>query len=204
VDPKWGEVDCIFPWAVYEAKAAATTKLHEEAKEQIFLAAQVYLGMLDDLARNPYDLQYYQNSDSKEYQVFLTTACGPEWIIYVAYNFFRDCVSKYINQLSERWSLTCLQTIEPIWEGNIRNEKLAIQLLCIIDQIHEWALTSHRNFVIQHLEPWLKGFDDKFEEALRKLMQLQAPERSLEEAELLVADLIGLPEWNFLKAEKRW
>jgi hypothetical protein len=67
VDPKWGEVDFIFSWVDYEAKAAATTKLHGEAKQQGFLAAQVYLGMLDDLARNPYDLQYYQNRDSKEY-----------------------------------------------------------------------------------------------------------------------------------------
>lgn len=45
--------------------------------------------------------------------------------------------------------------MEPIWKGDICEAGKAMELLCIVDQIHEYAVTTQKEFVVQHLEPWL-------------------------------------------------
>jgi hypothetical protein len=52
-------------------------------------------------------------------------------------------------------SLPCRQFVETVWQNDIKSFSRAYDLICIIDQIHNFAMTQHRQFVIRHLEPWL-------------------------------------------------
>lgn len=45
--------------------------------------------------------------------------------------------------------------MECIWKGDVGNFVDASELLILVDQIHEYAVTTHRDFVIRHLKPWL-------------------------------------------------
>jgi hypothetical protein len=138
VDGKWGETGLIFPWAVYEAKRADS--LDKSAQKQVLHAAQIYLGMLDDLARKPLNVDEYQSEQSSNlYQVFLFTSCGPEFTIRIAYNSLNRCM------------------VDTIWTGDIRDENTAFELLCMMDQIQWHAVAKHREFVIGHIEPWLQA-----------------------------------------------
>lgn len=91
VDGIWGESNLIFPFAVYEAKKSYDT--WEQAEDQIYHAFKVYLGMLDDLARDPTNVTEYQTEESARYQLFGFTSCGPAWKVYIAWNFLDSCVS---------------------------------------------------------------------------------------------------------------
>ncbi|KAF7555567.1 hypothetical protein G7Z17_g2048 [Cylindrodendrum hubeiense] len=44
--------------------------------------------------------------------------------------------------------------VETLWEGDVTQPENAIQLICIVDQIHEYATNEHRPFVMNHLEAW--------------------------------------------------
>ena len=44
--------------------------------------------------------------------------------------------------------------MKQIWEGDITNEKLAWQLHCLVDQIHDWAVKTFRPFILDHLNVW--------------------------------------------------
>lgn len=46
------------------------------------------------------------------------------------------------------------QHVETIWEGDVKEFSRAFDLICIIDQIHEYAAKNHRAFVMKHLEAW--------------------------------------------------
>lgn len=55
------------------------------AKEQIFRAAEVCLGMPDDLARSPDNTYEYQTPDSSlGCQMFLFTSCGSKRDVWIA------------------------------------------------------------------------------------------------------------------------
>jgi hypothetical protein len=95
VDGIWGESNLIFPFAVYEAKKRAST--WEKAEDQVYHAFQVYLAMLDDLARDPLDVTRYQSEESARYQLFGFTSCGSCWKVYIAWNFLDNCVSNTSN-----------------------------------------------------------------------------------------------------------
>ena len=45
---------------------------------------------------------------------------------------------------------------EPLWKGDLCDTNDALNALCIVDQIHRFAVTAHRDFVTKHLEPWLQ------------------------------------------------
>lgn len=77
VDGVWGKTDLIFPFAVYEAKKRPTS--YEAAENQIYHACKTYLAMLDDLARNPDEVDEYQTEESDKYQLFAFTSCGSYW-----------------------------------------------------------------------------------------------------------------------------
>ncbi|KAK3293175.1 uncharacterized protein B0H64DRAFT_403672 [Chaetomium fimeti] len=134
VDGSWGNTDIVFPYAVYEAKKRASS--YEAAEDQIYHACKTYLAMLDDLARNPDNVAEYQTKDSSKYQLFAFTSCGPYWEVYVAWNFLDSC------------------HVETIWEGDIKDFSRAFELICIVDQIHDYAVNDHRTFVMKHLEAW--------------------------------------------------
>ncbi|KAL6415905.1 hypothetical protein AUP68_00111 [Ilyonectria robusta] len=42
--------------------------------------------------------------------------------------------------------------VETIWEGDVMHFSRAFQLICIVDQIHDYAFHQHRDFVMKHLE----------------------------------------------------
>lgn len=91
VDGIWGKADIIFPWAVYEAKKRAIS--YDQSEAQIYHALRVYMGILDDLARDPNYVGRYQTPNSDQYQIFGFTSNGPAWGVYVAWKFLGGCVS---------------------------------------------------------------------------------------------------------------
>lgn len=98
VDGLWGKADIVFPWGVYEAKRKNINP--EKAEDQIYHAVKTYLAMLDDLARDPEDVGRYQSKESKNYQMFCFTSCGPHWGIYIAWSSDNSCVSgEYLNNI---------------------------------------------------------------------------------------------------------
>lgn len=53
--------------------------------------------------------------------------------------------------LIENWFGQMMQTI---WKGDIRKYSEALQLIYIVDQIHDFAIKQHYPFVLKHLEAW--------------------------------------------------
>jgi hypothetical protein len=46
------------------------------------------------------------------------------------------------------------QLYQRIWSGRIADERSAWKLLHLVDQIHEWGVTTFRRYVIRHLHAW--------------------------------------------------
>lgn len=44
--------------------------------------------------------------------------------------------------------------VETIWRGDVKNKENALELICLVDQIHDYATKQHRPFVMKHLEAW--------------------------------------------------
>jgi hypothetical protein len=44
--------------------------------------------------------------------------------------------------------------VETIWEGNVKEFSRAFDLICIVDQVQDYAVNHHRPFVMNHLEAW--------------------------------------------------
>lgn len=55
---------------------------------------------------------------------------------------------------------------------------LAYELICLVDQIHDFAANQHRKFVIKHLERWLIHFEehDSLVRQRDKILGLADPE----------------------------
>lgn len=204
VDGVWGETDILFPFAVYEAKKKVSS--FDQARNQIYHACRTYLAMMDDLARVPSDVSKYQTEGSKQQQIFALMSCGYKWEVYAVWQFFGSCV-RQLSKLRLEPYLRCLQFIETIWEGDIRNFSGSYDLICIVDQIHDFAITQHRQYVISHLEPWLIRAEEIM--TLRLSQQLDQIEK-LEIGEFLDSLDYGLldtsseihtyqPEWVKLK-----
>lgn len=88
--------------------------------------------------------------------------------------------------------------VETIWQGNVCEFSRAYDLICVVDQIHEFALTQHRDFVIKHIEPWLKRSEEGIEETTR-----DADEGS----DTMDVDFdschLDMPEWRNLKEDSK-
>jgi hypothetical protein len=151
VDPRWGEVDLVFPWGVYEAKKSTKTVL--DAEKQMFRAASVYLSMLDKLARKPTAIDEYQDGASPHFQIFGFISCAHLVKVYVIYDFYGEVVSILYSLSNSNAKIT--QFGESIWEGNMSKGTDAYELVFIFDQIKNYAVTTHRDFVLKHLEPWI-------------------------------------------------
>ncbi|KAJ5413912.1 hypothetical protein N7509_000539 [Penicillium cosmopolitanum] len=41
-----------------------------------------------------------------------------------------------------------------VWSGRVVTKRKAWELLSLVDQIHSWGVTEHRDFVIKHMEAW--------------------------------------------------
>jgi hypothetical protein len=51
---------------------------------------------------------------------------------------------------------------QKLWSGHVTNRETADQLLDLIDQIHLWAITDYRTFILEHLRPWHKLCQDNY------------------------------------------
>lgn len=77
-DPRWGDVDLVFSFAVYEAKGRSGDP--REARRRACSAGAVHLDMLDNLAKKPGPAggkgRPYQTAQSCNSQAFALTSFG--------------------------------------------------------------------------------------------------------------------------------
>lgn len=89
-----------------------------------------------------------------------------------------------------------LQVFQRIWSARVVDERSAWELLSLCDQIHLWAITDFRTFVLEHLKPWHKFCDDNYILDWKSVYDIsQEPKwtRTCSEAEDL-----PLPRWTDL------
>ena len=177
-DPKWGHTQMVFPWAVYEAKGWSGDC--REARRQACAAGERYLTMLDHLARKPGPPRmgmHYQTERSHDFQVFAFTSIGSHWHVLVGCRHNR-LPEQHAGApgMSKTVSVSCVprlvviteitddlgQLFRKIWSGSIETQWGAWKLLSLIDQIHQWARTTFRDFVIKHLEAWHAYSNENF------------------------------------------
>jgi hypothetical protein len=53
--------------------------------------------------------------------------------------------------------------VEPIWCGNICDLETARYAICLVDSIHNFAVTHHRNSVAKYLKAWLEFADQELD-----------------------------------------
>jgi hypothetical protein len=90
--------------------------------------------------------------------------------------------------------------VETIWEADVKEFSRAYDLICIVDQIHNYAVSQHRKFVTKHLEPWLRRAEDFEEAQLKEMSYLDLFESS-------VKSLLPRSEWDLIKEaskKARW
>ncbi|KAL2132938.1 hypothetical protein VTI74DRAFT_3128 [Chaetomium olivicolor] len=196
VDPRWGDANLVFPFAVYEAKGWNGDP--REARQQACAAAAVYLDLLDALARQPGKSGRmdgaYQTLESRSSQVFAMTSFGAHWHIMVGYR--RPRLAR--EHRGRPGMSDTVYLFQRIWSGRIITEKKAWELLCVIDQIHEWGVTTHRDFVIRHLEPWHEFCEQRYLQDIGSAYQ-----KLLRGSDGAVLN-VTLPEWSMhFKDERR-
>ncbi|KAH0525842.1 hypothetical protein TsFJ059_009253 [Trichoderma semiorbis] len=135
VDGVWGEAGLIFPFAAYEAKSGRH-RYDGSAEKQVQHACQTYLAMLDDLARDPNNVTEYLTKESSQFQFFAFTSSASFWEVHVAWSSLEECM------------------MQTIWKGDVRKYSEALQLIYIVDQVHDFAIKQHYPFVLKHLEAW--------------------------------------------------
>ncbi|KAE8361904.1 hypothetical protein BDV27DRAFT_147442 [Aspergillus caelatus] len=152
-DPRWGDADLAFPFAVYEAKGWSGDA--QEARRQGCSAGAVYLDMLDNLARQPgkassKNRKYRSAGGRSNNQVFIFTFFGAHWHILVGYKRPR-LEREYAGHDGFSESVYILQRI---WSGRVVTPRKAWEFLSLVDQIHLWGVTDFRNSIINRLNDW--------------------------------------------------
>jgi len=46
------------------------------------------------------------------------------------------------------------QLYQRVWSSRIADERSAWKLLYLVDQIHDWGVTTFRDYIIRHLKAW--------------------------------------------------
>ncbi|EFQ96929.1 hypothetical protein MGYG_08854 [Nannizzia gypsea CBS 118893] len=153
-DPKWGKLTLLFPFAVYEAKKHERSDT--EVTMQLKLAFNTYLRMLDGVVRQPGIQDNNQSPRSAGFQIFGFTSNGSIWRMYVGYLPSRVTEDPYATEdpLCDSDSHMKL-----IWWGSTLNRQHAGELLDMVDQVHEYAVTTHRPFIASHLESWERSIE---------------------------------------------
>ncbi|KAH7086177.1 hypothetical protein FB567DRAFT_549691 [Paraphoma chrysanthemicola] len=153
-DPRLGESDLVYPFLVYEAKGWSGDP--RDARLQACAAGATYLDMLDALARHPGPSGKvegaYQFAGSRSAQVFALTSFGSHWHIMVGYR--RPRLKR--EHAGHPGMSKTVYLYQRVWSGLISDERKAWELLSLIDQIHEWGVTTFRDYVIRHLRSWHK------------------------------------------------
>jgi len=94
-----------------------------------------------------------------------------------------------------------------VWESDIKSFSRAYDLICIVDQIHNFAVTKHRQFVINHLEPWLSRAEEIGRSQAIERLHWQDEQDAAEfsslidesDSEIANLKLMPTPEWAKLK-----
>jgi len=68
-----------------------------------------------------------------------------------------------------------MQMVETIWEGNVQEFSRAFDLICIVDQIHDYAVNHHRPFVMNHLEAWHARHQKTLEPIKKAVREINTP-----------------------------
>ncbi|KAE8415700.1 hypothetical protein BDV36DRAFT_285156 [Aspergillus pseudocaelatus] len=152
-DPRWGDADLAFSFAVYEAKGWSGDA--QEARRQGCSAGAVYLDMLDNLARQPgkassKNRKYRSAGGRSNNQVFIFTFFGAHWHILVGYKR-PQLEREYAGHDGFSESVYILQRI---WSGRVVTPRKAWEFLSLVDQIHLWGVTDFRNSIINRLNDW--------------------------------------------------
>jgi hypothetical protein len=99
-----------------------------------------------------------------------------------------------------------VQVFQKIWSGRVIDERTAWELLSLIDQIHLWAITEFRTFVLEHLKPWHKFCEENYLldwDSVYDLGSQLKRKRNCEEDLLLPAWINHLTEPNWQKLQLR-
>ncbi|KAF1959956.1 hypothetical protein CC80DRAFT_440179 [Byssothecium circinans] len=151
-DPRCGEADLVFPFAVYEAKGWNGDP--REARHQACAAGAAYLDMMDALARVPGQSEVrdreYQFEESHSAQVFALTSFGAHWHIMVGYR--RPRLKR--EHAGHPGVSDTVYLYQRVWSSRIADERSAWKLLYLVDQIHDWGVTTFRDYIIRHLKAW--------------------------------------------------
>ncbi|GKZ31246.1 hypothetical protein AbraIFM66950_011539 [Aspergillus brasiliensis] len=164
VDGKWGKTTVLFPFAVYEAKKNDKSEL--AVKLQLKLALNAYLKMLDTLLIQPDDSktnEERQPTHNTVNPIFGFTSSGSIWKLYVGYlpagmraESPMEAEDPLCDANSARLTyILHIQHMKLIWWGDLVSREDAGELLDIVDQIHEYAVTTHRPLVARHLEKFV-------------------------------------------------
>jgi hypothetical protein len=92
-----------------------------------------------------------------------------------------------------------MQHVETIWEGVVSEFTSAYDLICIVDQIQEFAVTQHRDFVIKHLEAWHR----RYEAIHKKQEECMASAAYLDNLPFSSFDLSLLTKWEEVKCKSK-
>jgi len=94
------------------------------------------------------------------------------------------------------------QVFQKIWSGRVIDERTAWELLSLIEQIHQWAITEYRSFILKHLRPWHEFCEENYLldwDSVYDTGRQPKRKRTLNEGE----DLL-LPSWvNYLSESNR-
>ncbi|KAH7127904.1 hypothetical protein B0J13DRAFT_564709 [Dactylonectria estremocensis] len=171
-DPKLGDANLVFPFAVYEAKGWSGDA--RVARYQACSAGAVYLDILDALARHPFPMEIpgygrpYQSLDSQNTQIFALTSFGAHWHILVGYRRNRlEREHAGTNGVSKTVYL-----FQRVWSDRVVTERSAWELLSLVDQIHQWGVNQFRSFVIKHLKAWHEFCSNCYGEDAELMSQL--------------------------------
>ena len=64
--------------------------------------------------------------------------------------------------------------VETIWEGDVKEYSRAFDLICIVDQIHDYAVNHHRPFVMNHLQAWHARHQKTLEPIKKAIREIDA------------------------------
>ena len=94
---------------------------------------------------------------------------------------------------------TSMQHVETIWEGIVSEFSCAYDLIYIVDQVHEFTVTQHRDFVIKHLEAWHRRYEDVRKEQSEYIARAAC----VENLAFTNFNSLALAEWAVVKCESK-
>jgi hypothetical protein len=90
------------------------------------------------------------------------------------------------------------QMVETIWEGDVKEFSRAFDLICIVDQIQDYAVNHHRPFVMNHLEAW-HARHQKALEPIKRYVRDMGPAAAYMDLVHEDSDMIGFDSADIIK-----